>query len=103
MRVRTTITWGNEDGVLLKDMSRFSGKAKGNRLKRLAKAGLLLERMGVCLDSDGDLRGLAVNFHGERQLGVLPVSEIKQDTSDHSFGMSDKQSAGFDAFMDNVM
>lgn len=90
--------------VLLADIKNYRGKAIGSRLKRLATAGLMLERLGVSLDNDGALKGLAVNFQTERSISAsLPVSQIKPVSIDDGSGMSASHGDSFDMLMDNVV
>ena len=62
---RTNITWTQESSFLQADLSRFKGKAIGARMKRLAMAGLMLERLGITMDGNGAISGLAERFMAE--------------------------------------
>lgn len=73
---RTTISWSEEDSILLLDLSKHKGKAIGSRIKRLAMTGLMMERLGITMDSDGAIRGLADRFAAESRRGVVDHSPL---------------------------
>ncbi|HWS23085.1 MAG TPA: hypothetical protein VN226_01475 [Anaerolineales bacterium] len=85
-RLRSNISWTQEDGILLGDLSRYKGKAVGARMKRLAMAGLMLERLGITMDGSGAISGLAERFMVEparQPTKVMPPAPPTLGFTDH--------------------
>ena len=64
-RKRTNISWTQEDTFLQADLSRFRGKASRRPHETLAMAGLMLERLGITMDGNGVISGMADRFMTE--------------------------------------
>lgn len=101
---RTTLSWGQEDADLLSGLRGYNARALGKRLKQLALAGLMLERMGITVDDKGVVQGLYVTFmanHGKAGVieGPTPAAP---SPAPGLFGMTEEQDAGYAALMDGL-
>lgn len=98
------MSWGQEDAALLTGLRGYKTRALGKRLKQLALAGLMLERMGITVDDKGMIQGLYENFvanHGK--VGVIEGPVPAAPSPDPGlFGMTEEQDAGYAALMEGM-
>lgn len=100
MRKRTLIEWQDkQDGELLTHLDQFKARARGRRLKELARLGMAAERAGLrtIQTADGSLRldGYAqvsvANNSGPVRVPVvaapLPSALLPSRTEDHAQGL----------------
>lgn len=101
---RTTISWSKEDADLVGDLKKYKARAIGNRIKRLAAAGLMLERMGITLDDNGVIPSLTERLNGQSIGigGVAPSTAPEPKDEGGLVFIDDQHEAGFNKLMAGI-